>query len=203
MNQRDKNQQDETLNCAKAALMRGEAVIFPTDTVYGLGVSVKAVKSPEVLYRLKERDRGKPVAWLVGGIGDLALYGADVPEFAYILARAYWPGPLTLVVNAAENVPAAFCSAQKTIGLRMPNNDFALRLLAAVRCPLATTSANISGCVSTNSYEAIDQTLLERVGIAVKDTTDLNKSGVASTVVDCTGKRPRVLRQGSVAITNV
>ncbi|MFQ7971583.1 MAG: L-threonylcarbamoyladenylate synthase, partial [Eggerthella lenta] len=83
---------------AIAALRRGEPVIFPTETVYGLGVSVEAAASPDVLYDLKERDRGKPVSWLVGGADDLDRYGAHVPDLARRLARAYWPGPLTLIV---------------------------------------------------------------------------------------------------------
>ena len=131
---------------AVAALKRGEAVIFPTETVYGLGVSVEAAASPEALYDLKERDRGKPVSWLVGGVDDLDRYGAHVPDLARRLARAYWPGPLTLIVEASDAVPAAFRSAAGSIGLRMPDNDTALELIEAVGCPLATTSANISVC---------------------------------------------------------
>ena len=119
---------------AVAALKRGEAVIFPTETVYGLGVSVEAAASPEALYDLKERDRGKPVSWLVGGVDDLDRYGAHVPDLARRLARAYWPGPLTLIVEASDAVPAAFRSAAGSIGLRMPDNDTALELIEAVGC---------------------------------------------------------------------
>ena len=137
---------------AVAALKRGEAVIFPTETVYGLGVSVEAAASPEALYDLKERDRGKPVSWLVGGVDDLDRYGAHVPDLARRLARAYWPGPLTLIVEAGDAVPAAFRSAAGSIGLRMPDND---------------------------------------------------KSGVASTVLDCTVNPPRILREGAVAEADI
>ena len=84
---------------------------FLLKTVYGLGVSVEAAASPEALYDLKERDRGKPVSWLVGGVDDLDRYGAHVPDLARRLARAYWPGPLTLIVEASDAVPAAFRSA--------------------------------------------------------------------------------------------
>ena len=127
-------------------------VIFPTETVYGLGVSVEAAASPEALYDLKERDRGKPVSWLVGGVDDLDRYGAHVPDLARRLARAYWPGPLTLIVEAGDAVPAAFRSAAGSIGLRMPDNDTALELIEAVGCPLATTSANISGLQAPGAF---------------------------------------------------
>ena len=156
---------------AVAALKRGEAVIFPTETVYGLGVSVEAAASPEALYDLKERDRGKPVSWLVGGVDDLDRYGAHVPDLARRLARAYWPGPLTLIV--------------------------------AVGCPLATTSANISGLQAPGAFDALDPRLAARVGVVVPDDTDDDKSGVASTVLDCTVNPPRILREGAVAEADI
>ena len=101
---------------AIAALRRGEAVIFPTETVYGLGVSVEAAASPDVLYDLKERDRGKPISWLVGGVDDLDRYGAHAPDLARRLARAYWPGPLTLdrgpqACAARSSFPPRRCTA--------------------------------------------------------------------------------------------
>ena len=99
-----------TIDQAARALRQGEAVIFPTETVYGLGVSVRAATGPDVLYDLKERDRGKPISWLVGGADDLDRYGARVPAIARKLADAYWPGPLTLVVHASDEVPEAFRS---------------------------------------------------------------------------------------------
>ena len=141
---------------AVAALKRGEAVIFPTETVYGLGVSVEAAASPEALYDLKERDRGKPVSWLVGGVDDLDRYGAHVPDLARRLARAYWPGPLTLIVEAGDAVPAAFRSAAGSIGLRMPDNATALALVRAAGCHLATTSANLSGRAAAGALDALD-----------------------------------------------
>ena len=183
---------------AVAALKRGEAVIFPTETVYGLGVSVEAAASPEALYDLKERDRGKPVSWLVGGVD-----GAHVPDLARRLARAYWPGPLTLIVEASDAVPAAFRSAAGSIGLRMPDNDTALELIEAVGCPLATTSANISGLQAPGSFDALDPRLAARVGVVMADDRDGDKSGIASTVVDCTVDPPRIVRAGAVTEAHI
>ena len=188
---------------AIAALRRGEPVIFPTETVYGLGVSVEAAASPEALYDLKERDRGKPVSWLVGGADDLDRYGAHVPDLARRLARAYWPGPLTLIVEAGDAVPAAFRSAAGSIGLRMPDNDTALELIAAVGCPLATTSANISGLQAPGAFDALDPRLAARVGVVMADDRDGDKSGIASTVVDCTVDPPRIVRAGAVTEAHI
>ena len=162
----------------------------------------KAGASPgdplEVLYRLKGRDRGKPVAWLVGKAGDLQVYGRDVPAYALELAERFWPGPLTLVVRASDAVPAAFQSDEGTIGLRMPDSAVALGLIDAVGCPVATTSANLSGCDPAARSGDVDTALASQVPV-VGDGSD-RPSGVSSTVVLCTGPEPRVLRQGSARI---
>ncbi len=187
-----------SLDEAASALKRGEAVIFPTETVYGLGVSVEAVAGPDVLYSLKERDRGKPISWLVTGCDDLDRYGAHVPDLARKLARAYWPGALTLIVEASDAVPPAFRSAAGSIGLRMPDSATALALIEAVGCPLATTSANPSGEVAPGAIDALDPQLAARVNVVLADEADDDKSGVASTVIDCTGDAPRIVREGAV-----
>ena len=194
---------ESTVDEAAEALRRGQAVVFPTDTVYGLGVAVEAARSPQVLFDIKRRDRGKPVAWLVGDASDLERYGREVPDVACALARAHWPGPLTLVVKASQAVPPAFRSAEGTIGLRMPDNDTALELIEAVGCPLATTSANISGLQAPGAFDALDPVLAACVGVVVPDDTDDDKSGVASTVLDCTVNPPRILREGAVTEADI
>lgn len=186
-----------------AALSGGQAAIFPTDTVYGIGVAIAGANGPDTLYELKRREPGKPVAWLVGGLNDLERYGADVPESARCLARAFWPGPLTLVVKASRLVPAAFQSAEGTIGLRMPDCETTLRLISAVGCPLATTSANFSGKPAAHSYSEVDPGLAALVPATLGDGDDSAKSGVASTVVDCTGGRPCILREGAISPADV
>lgn len=192
-----------TIDQAVCALKRGEAVIFPTETVYGLGVSVEAAAGPDVLYDLKERDRGKPISWLVGDADDLDRYGARVPELARRLAGAYWPGPLTLVVRAADEVPEAFRSNAGTIGLRMPDNATALALVRAAGCPLATTSANLSGRAAAGALDALDPELAARVGTIVPDEADGASSGVASTVLDCTQDPPAIVREGAVTLADI
>lgn len=183
---------------AVAVLKRGEAVMFPTDTVYGLGVAVDFADGPAVLYDLKERDRGKPIAWLVGGSNDLDRYGSDVPALARLLAQRFWPGPLTLIVKAAACVPQAFCSSTGTIGLRMPDDATARALIEAAGCPLATTSANLSGNKAPRSFDEVDPALIARV-FAVAAPGDYATSGLASTVLDCTCDPPVIVRQGALS----
>lgn len=216
---------------ATRALAVGNAVIFPTDTVFGLGVSVSAAPGPQLLYDLKHRDAGKPVAWLVEGPEALDVYGRDVPAYARRLAETFWPGGLTLVVRASDAVPAAFQSPAGTIGLRMPANEAALGLIRAAGCPLAVTSANLSGAADTARAEDLDRALVGRTaglylpggvaaaGIAsgcAEATPSASARfaagdrlvpppapGTASTVLDCTGEAPRVLRAGALTLDDL
>lgn len=216
---------------ATRALAVGNAVIFPTDTVFGLGVSVGAAAGPQILYELKRRDAGKPVAWLVEGPEALDVYGRDVPAYARRLAETFWPGGLTLVVRASDAVPAAFQSPAGTIGLRMPASEAALGLIRAAGCPLAVTSANLSGAADTARAEDLDRALVARTaglylpggvaaaGIAsgcAEATPSASArfaagdrlvpppaSGTASTVLDCTGEAPRVLRAGALTLDDL
>ena len=106
-------------------------------------------------------------------------------------------------MEASDAVPAAFRSAAGSIGLRMPDNDTALELIAAVGCPLATTSANISGLQAPGAFDALDPRLAARVGVVMADDRDGDKSGIASTVVDCTVDPPRIVRAGAVTEAHI
>lgn len=196
-------EQTTSLDKVAEVLRCGGAAIFPTETVYGLGVSVGAVDGPKVLFDLKKRDYGKPVAWLVDSFESLDCYGINLSHYVYSLARRFWPGPLTLVVQASQAVPESFQSGAGTIGLRMPASDVTLSLIQAVGCPLATTSANISGEQSVSSSVDVSSDLLAHVDILLTDSTDTDKLGKGSTVVDCTGERPVVLRQGTISVEQV
>ena len=183
---------------AVEALRAGKPVVFPTDTVYGLGVSVKHARTPQALYDIKKRDAGKPIAWLVGGIDALDEYGEDVPACARELAEKHWPGALTIIVKANGNVPSAFRSSAGTIGLRMPANDIALKLIEAVGSPLATSSANVSGAGDAASSDQIDPAVSDQAAVVVSDGQV--GGGVASTVIDCSQEEIVVLRKGSGTI---
>lgn len=188
------------------ALREGKPVAFPTDTVYGVGVAVEYAEGPQELFRLKRRDEGKPVAWLVGSPDDLLLYGKEVPAYALRLAQAFWPGGLTLIVRASERVPAAFQSAAGTIGLRMPASDAALSLVHAVGCPLATTSANFSGDPAPRTFADLDPAFADAVaaaGALVREGCEQAGDGMASTVLDCTLPLPSVLREGAITAADL
>lgn len=192
---------EEQFRKAVAALTAGKPVVFPTDTVYGVGVAIGLAPSPAAIYEVKRRDPEKAIPWLVGNPGALSLYGKDVPEYAKAAAEEYWPGPLTLIVKAANNVPAAFRGPDGTIALRMPNNPSALELIERVHFPLATSSANFQGETPPRSFDDVNPELLALVPASVDDWNP--RSGVSSTVVDCTGDTPRILREGAISLEDL
>lgn len=180
---------------AAAALRAGKPVIFPTDTVFGLGVAVNHAPSSAELYQLKQRTDDKPIAWLVGSIDDLARYGKNVSAQALELARAHWPGALTLIIEASDEVPPAYRSATGTIALRVPNDATARTLIEQVG-PLATTSANISGEPAPTRTEELSPELTACVATVAGEAL----GGHASAVVDCTQTPVRIVRQGAITL---
>ena len=193
----------DALEDAAVALGDGRPCIFPTDTVYGVGVAVHAASGPDVLFAIKQRDAGKPIAWLVGSIDDLQRYGKNLPSAVCQLVQRFWPGALTVIVEASDSVPVSYRSESGTIGLRMPANETTLALIRRVGSPLATPSANISGRAAVSRFESLDAELLARVGCALRDPIESLHSGVASTVVDCTGGGLRVVREGGISFDDI
>lgn len=178
-------------------LQEGKPLIFPTDTVYGLGIAVDYSTSPQILYDLKQRSDTKPIAWLVDGVDALKKYSAETPEYVYDFAQTFWPGPLTLIVKANNEVPPAFCSKEGTVALRMPKDSLALALIRQAGSPLAVTSANIAGQAAPHVLSEVNPVLINAVPLALGD--EVERSGVASTVVDCTDAYPVVVRKGGIA----
>jgi L-threonylcarbamoyladenylate synthase len=139
----------------------GAVIVFPTDTVYGVGVAAGPGFTPEALFELKGRDRDKAIPWLVSDVRALERYGEELPAYAFELARRHWPGALTLVVRASASVPLAFVARDGSIALRAPSNPIALALLAALGAPLATTSANRQGDAPATSLASLDPRLMD------------------------------------------
>ena len=180
-----------TLDELAEVLQAGQPALFPTDTVVGLGVSVGHCASPDVLFHLKGRPAGKPVAWLVADSDALDEYGTDVSPAARETVAAHWPGAFTAIVKASEAVPQAYRSHEGTIGLRVPASETVRELIRHVGFPLATTSANMSGELAPCRVDDVSPELLE-----VVFTLDLDEcgSGAASTVVDFSRGASVILR---------
>jgi L-threonylcarbamoyladenylate synthase len=182
-------------------LLDGGVVALPTDTVYGIGVALGTAGGVERLFRVKRRPPDKGIMLLLEGADQAGEIGLMTPAAA-ALTRACWPGGLTVVVPVRDGValPAALTSGTSTVGLRVPDHE-APRALARAVGPLPTTSANVSGLPEAPDAAAI----LAQLGEAIDLILDGGPAhgGPASTVVDCTGELPRVLREGAVALGRV
>lgn len=178
-----------------AAIKRGELVVFPTDTVYGVGTSAFDEKAVLALYALKRRPMDKGIPILLADMTDLAQVAKDVPQEGLDLMAHFWPGPLTLIVYKQHFLPQAL-SDNEGIAVRIPDNEVARAVIRAAGGAVATTSANRSG---REAAQTAEQALAE-LGGDVSIVLDGGPTGQAlsSTIVDCTGKRPCIVRQGAI-----
>lgn len=183
------------LRHAVDVLNHGGLVVFPTDTVYGLGALPSRADFVERLYVVKGRDSAKAIAVLIGRVEELAKVSIDPGETAMQLARRFWPGPLTIIVPRHPDLPDIL-SPKRTIGVRMPDHPVALRLLQLTG-PLAVTSANLSGKENTTTVEEVLAQLDSRVHLVLDGGK--TPGGLPSTVVDCTGSELEILRQGPIS----
>ena len=172
---------------------------FPTDTVYGIGVTVYSSESIEKLFIAKGRDAAKAIPVLIGDPSQLAQVTASVSDAAYRLAQRFWPGPLTLVVSRHPSLPGIL-SPVPTVGVRMPNHPVALALLRQSG-PLATTSANLSGGPDPTTAQDVLSQLSGRIDMVLDGGSCLG--GVPSTVVDCTASDLRILRPGPLSLEDL
>ena len=179
-------------------LVAGKILILPTDTVYGIGLMVSVSTLPDAIFASKERPVDKSIPLLVAGLDSLTHYGLNLPDYALELAVEFWPGALTLVVQATEAVPGQFTSADGSVALRMPDHAITLALLEACRAPLACSSANLSGEAPAINIDELNDVLAQRVDLII-DGGALS-GGVASTVVSCLQSEPQVLRPGPIEI---
>jgi L-threonylcarbamoyladenylate synthase len=193
----------DAIDAAVRSLEAHGVVGLPTETVYGLAARATDEAAVARVFSIKGRPADHPVIVHVGGPAALAQWGVHVPAYAHALSQAFWPGPLTLVVPAADEVPRILTGGQDTVGLRCPAHPVALAVIEAVG-PLAAPSANRFGQVSPTSAADVVHDIGERLGPhdVVLDG-GFCPVGVESTILDCTGERPRVLRWGAVELSEV
>ena len=185
----------EGLDRALEVLRGGGLVAFPTDTVYGLGAMAFLPEAVGRIFSAKGRPADKAIPVLLGRTADLDVIAADVPEMAWRLANRFWPGPLTIVLRKNPKLPD-IVSPTSTVAARVPGHTAARRLLQAAG-PMAVTSANMSG--QPDASTAAD--VLAQLGGRVDLVLDGGRSpgGVPSTIVNCLGARPVVLRAGPIS----
>lgn len=191
------NPNAEVINLAATVLRDGGLVVFPTETVYGIGALADSKFGAQEIFEVKVRPLDHPLPWLVENEDALDTYGVDIPEYAHKLAKAFWPGPLSLVVVAGERVGKDFRAPDGTIALRCAANEIVTELIRAAGGPLLATSANTHGNPAPGSFTDIEDRIVNAADIAL-DCGE-TEHGQSSTVVMCTGAEPIVVREGAIA----
>jgi L-threonylcarbamoyladenylate synthase len=198
----------DALTRAARQLKDGNLIAFPTETVYGLGADAQNEAAVSRIYRVKGRPQDHP---LIVHIGDWQLMGEwaeEIPDYAIDLARAFWPGPMTLILKRSELAKDFVTGNQNTVGIRVPNQTLALQLLIEFSKiggkGIAAPSANRFGQVSPTTADAVR----EEIGSLLdKDDSILDGGpcsvGVESTIIDCTGTNPKILRPGAITIEDI
>jgi len=194
---------DAVASAAKR-LIAGDLVAFPTETVYGLGADASNSAAVARIYSVKGRPSDHPLIVHIASMDRMGDWASEVPEYAIALARNFWPGPMTLVLKRSELAGDFVTGGQGTVGVRVPDHVVALALLEAFEKAggkgVAAPSANRFGHVSPTTAAAVVEELADYL---LKDDLVLDGGacavGVESTIIDCTGLLPRVLRPGAVS----
>ena len=193
----------DTLKSAALALKNGHLVAFPTETVYGLGADASNEEAVARIYEVKGRPADHPLIVHIASMDAMAHWASDIPEYAITLARDFWPGPMTLVLMRSDLAKDFITGGQDTVGLRVPAHPIALALIKEFNAiggyGIAAPSANRFGAVSPTTAQAVEEELAEYL-----DEQDLILDGgpclvgVESTIIDCTGPTPMLLRLGAI-----
>lgn len=193
----------DTLDQAARALQSGSLIAFPTETVYGLGADATNAQAVARIYEVKGRPANHPLIVHIPGLDSLETWTSDFPRYAISLARDFWPGPMTLVLPRSETARDFITGGQQTVGLRVPAHPLALGLLHAFKkiggLGIAAPSANRFGQVSPTTARAVEEEIgqyLSHVDFILDGGSAL--VGVESTIIDCTGDSPGLLRHGAI-----
>lgn len=184
---------------ALSVLKSGGIIAFPTDTVYGLGALAFDNAAIESIYTAKDRPIEKAIPILIGDLSDLDKVAVNIPSMALRFASRFWPGSLTCVVPKKQTLPLAV-SATPTVAVRIPNHPDALALLRTAG-PMAVTSANISGQQSPSTAGEVYAQLNGRIPLILDGGK--TPGGIPSTLVDCTGSEPVILREGPISLADL
>lgn len=182
----------EVAKCIK----QGGIAVFPTETVYGIGVNGLNENAIKKLYEVKQRPEKKPISLLVNSLDMINEIAKDITTVEYKLIEKFFPGPLTIVLKKKDIVPNILTPGIDTVGIRMPENEIALKLIEYAGVPIATSSCNISGKPSATNLQEIMKDFEGKVDYFIDNGP--SKIGLASTVVQIIGGEPKILRQGYI-----
>jgi len=192
----DPEQPDSVFSRCREVIRAGGVIVYPTDTLYGLGADPKNPDAVRKVFTIKGRQTDQPILLLIGDADEVRDWAAEVTPQAEGLMKKFWPGPLTLVFKAKPEVMTELTGGARTIGLRVPGNALTRQLLASLGIALTGTSANITGRPGP-------RTALEAAG-AIGEMVDMVLDGGVtegddpSTVVDVSTDEPKVIREGAI-----
>ena len=193
----------DAITRAAQQLKAGSLVALPTETVYGLGADATNAAAVARIYEAKGRPADHPLIVHLSQMADISEWADEIPEYAIALARKYWPGPMTLIFTRSSLAQNFITGGQDSVGLRVPDHVVALALLTEFKKlggkGIAAPSANRFGHVSPTSAEAVSTELADYLvdGDLILDGGP-SQVGVESTIIDCTGSAPRILRPGAI-----
>lgn len=191
------NEAPENLSAAVQTLERGRVIVFPTETLYGLGADALDEAAVEKVFQLKGRDPLNPIPVLVADQEMLHSLVATIPSTARKLMDRYWPGPLTLVLPGRKNIPKPLCNSVGGVGVRISSQPIATLLVNGLGRPLTATSANPSGKEPARTLQEAKNYFAHRVDVFVDGGTLNSKSG--STVVEVMNDNIKIIREGEIS----
>lgn len=178
-------------------IKKGGIVVFPTETVYGIGTNGLNKEAISRLYEVKQRPTNKPISLLVSSIDMAEMVAKDITDMEYKLMEKFFPGPLTIILKKKNIVPDNLTNNTDTVGIRMPDNIIAKKLIEYANVPIATPSANISGKPSGTNIENIMEDFKDKVDYYIDGGQ--SKLGIGSTIVKIENDYPLILREGSIS----
>ena len=188
---------ENAIEAASLAIQRGDLVVLPTDTVYGVAADAFDPAAVRALLAAKGRGREMPPPVLVSAASTVDALAVDIPGYARALIDTFWPGPLTLVCHQQSSLQWDLGDTRGTVAVRMPDHDIALEILERTG-PLAVSSANRTGLPAATDADQAREMLGEEVAVIVDGGT--SPGGAASTIVDATGPQGRILRRGALSL---
>ena len=190
----------ENIQIVAGIIKNAGSVIFPTETVYGLGVDIFNITAIEKVYQIKNRDYSKPLAAHISSLKMVEMVSDIIPDIFYELAHIFLPGPLSLIVPAKESLPSCVVSRTRSIAIRFPSEPVCIELINEVGSPIAATSANISGSIPVIDPKDISDELASMVDALIDNgaTTIQQESTIISLV-----NKPFIIREGAISIETI